>query len=85
MIWAGGVTLRRGGVARPHVVAWLVSLPTIPIATLLSSIVPVNVVGRPEAHAAFWTLIVGGILVVAGVLGAGAWWLGALASGGRRQ
>jgi hypothetical protein len=62
-----------------------VSLPTIPIATLLAFIVPIGVIGRPASDAAAWTVILGGIVVVAGLLGAGAWCLGALACGGRRR
>jgi hypothetical protein len=85
MVQAGGATLRQAGVARPNLVAWLVSLPTIPLATVVSTIIPLNVVsGRTLPGAMFLTVAIGAILPVAGALGAGAWWLAARASGPRQ-
>ena len=84
MVRAGGAALRRAGVARPNLVAWLVSLPTIPLATAVSTIIFLNVIGgRTLPGATFLTVALAAIVPVAGALGAGAWWLAARTSGAR--
>jgi hypothetical protein len=83
LIWAGGAALRRAGVASPYGVAWLTSLPTIPVAAVVA-LVSCSVVDADIGGFAYGTLTAALIVLTTGVLGAGSWAFAALVRGPQR-